>query len=216
MTRDAFSWPLLEDPVALAHCEGWSEDVYRDLLALQRGELEESEFLERHLWRRAVLVLDMTDFTSVAITAGDLSSLLRILDAQKVIVPALQDHGAERVHCFADDVLALFAGPGPALDAALEIQRRIAEFNASGHASEHPTLCCIGIGYGPLLRIGPDLAQGAEMNRASKLGEELARGGEILVTENVRAALSERDDVNFIRHTVDEQPFPFFEVAYGD
>ncbi len=76
MTRP-FPWPLLEDPVALARCRGWSETVYRDLLALQRGELEEAEFLDRHIWTKAVLVLDMTDFTSVAITAGDLDSLLR-------------------------------------------------------------------------------------------------------------------------------------------
>ncbi len=215
MTRP-FPWPLLEDPVALARCRGWSETVYRDLLALQRGELEEAEFLDRHIWTKAVLVLDMTDFTSVAITAGDLDSLLRILDAQKVIVPALQAHGAELVHCFADDVFALFADPESALDAALEIQRRIARFNASDAASDNPTLCCIGIGYGQLLRIGPDQAQGAEMNRASKLGEELARGREILVTENVHAALPARDDVTFTHHKVDDHPFPFYEVGYAD
>ena len=49
-------------------------------------------------------------------------------------------------------------------------------FNASPLASEHPTLCCAGIGFGQVLAIGPNLAQGDEMNRASKLGEDIARG----------------------------------------
>ena len=39
----------------------------------------------------------------------------------------------------ADDVFALFAEPEPALDAALEIQRRIARFNASDAASDTST-----------------------------------------------------------------------------
>jgi adenylate cyclase len=212
----AFPWSLLEDPAALARCDGWNETVYRDLLALQRGEIAESDFLDRHLWTRAILVLDMTDFTSVSLKAGDVNSLLRILDAQKVILPALQEHHAQRIHCFADDVVALLDSPEIALDAALAIQRRIKQFNASDHASDNPTLCCIGIGYGPLLRIGPNLAQGAEMNRASKLGEDLARGGEILATENVQEALSNREDVRFTRQRVDEHPFPFFKVDYED
>lgn len=209
-----FAFSLEEDPAALARCRGWSEDVYRDLLALQRGTLTEEAFRERHLWTRAILVLDMTDFTSAAIVAGDLGSLLRILDAQKVIVPVLRQHGAELTHCFADDVFALFEEPATALDAALDIQRRIGDFNASELASDFPTQVCIGIGYGEVLRIGPDLAQGAEMNQASKLGEDVARSRDILVTENAYRALCGRNDVTFVYHPIDEQPFPFWEVAY--
>lgn len=208
------SFPLLEDPRSLASCKGWSEAVYCDLLALQRGTLSEAAFRRRHIWTRAILVLDMTDFTTAAISAGDLDSLLRILDAQKVVVPVLRECGAEQVHCFADDIFALFDHPDAALTAALETQRHIAAFNSSELASAHPTEVCIGIGYGEVLRIGPDNAQGAEMNMASKLGEDIARAREILLTEQAHAALSAREDVQFARHGRDEHQFVFYEVNY--
>ena len=210
-----FPYPLLEDPVALARCRGWSEAVYTDLLALQRGEMSETEFRSAHLWTRAILVLDMTDFTTSAISAGDMGSLLRILDAQKVALPALEEHGATLSHCFADDIFALFEEPTAALDAAIEIQRRVTAFNDSELASSFPTQCCIGIGYGQVLKIGPDLAQGAEMNMASKLGEDMARSREILLTENAYRAIGERSDVRFIHHPRDERPFAYFEVNYS-
>jgi class 3 adenylate cyclase len=212
---DPFPYPLLEDPVALARCRGWNEAVYSDLLALQRGDMSETAFRGKHLWTRAILVLDMTDFTTSAITAGDLGSLLRILDAQKVVLPVLDEYGATLSHCFADDIFALFENPSVALDAAIEIQRRIDAFNDSDLASAFPTQVCIGIGYGPVLRIGPDLAQGAEMNMASKLGEDMARSREILLTENTYRAVSERRDVGFVHHPEDEQPFSFYEVDYS-
>ncbi len=211
----SFPYPLLEDPVALARCRGWSEAVYRDLLALQRGELSETAFRSTHLWTRAILVLDMTDFTTSAISAGDMGSLLRILDAQKVVLPVLEEFGATLAHCFADDIFALFEDPSVALDAAIEIQRRVTAFNESALASTFPTQCCIGIGYGQVLRIGPDLAQGAEMNMASKLGEDVARSREILLTENTYRAVSERTDVHFTHHPKDERPFGFYEVEYS-
>jgi hypothetical protein len=30
-------FPLLDTPSVLASCDGWTEEVYRDLLALQQG-----------------------------------------------------------------------------------------------------------------------------------------------------------------------------------
>lgn len=207
-----FPYPLEEDPATLGRSHGWSEAVYQDLLALQSGALSEADFRQRHTWTRAILILDMTDFTTAAIVEGDLDSLLRILDAQKVILPTLREHDASLVHCFADDVFAVFETPEAALDAALEVQHRLGVFNRSSLSSAHPTRACIGIGFGQVLRIGPDLAQGAEMNMASKLGEDVARGGEILLTENAHDALRTREDVRFIFHAPDEQPFGFWEV----
>lgn len=214
VVKSEFDDPLLEDPVRLARCLGWSETVYRDLLALQRGDLSEDEFRKQHLWTRAILVLDMTDFTTAAISAGDLNSLLRILDAQKVCIPVLESRNAEQIHCFADDVFALFPGPDEALDAAIEIQQRISRFNASSLASDNPTEVCIGIGFGEVLRIGPDQAQGAEMNKASKLGEDIARARDILITEQAYSALQQKHAVRFKRHGLDEHRFVFFEVDY--
>jgi len=50
-------------------------------------------------------------------------------------------------------------------------------------------LLCIGLGYGDMLRIAEDDVFGAEVNAASKLGEDTAKEGEILVTGAVRDAV---------------------------
>jgi adenylate cyclase len=204
---------LLEDPRALAQFRGWSEPVYRDLLAVQAGAMSEAAFRERHAWQRAILCLDLTGFTASTMELGEMQSLLRILDAQKVCLPVLRECGAESIRCFADDVVGLFAEPDAALDAALELQRRIERFNASELASNNPAECCVGIGWGEVLKIGPDLAQGDEMNRASKLGEDIARGREILITERAHAVLSGRSDVGFQLQATDDQLFPFYRVV---
>lgn len=54
---------------------------------------------------------------------------------------------------------------------------------------------------------------GDEMNRASKLGEDVARGGETLLTESARDAVADRDDLRFERQTGDDLPFPYHRVV---
>jgi len=207
-----FPHQLLEDTKTLASFKGWSEQVYTDFLHLQQGTMTEAEFGDKYYRERAILSMDMTGFTSSAMSRGELESLLRIVDAQKVAIPVLQELGAELIRCFADDIVALFTDPNAAVDAAFEVHRRIRLFNESELASSHPTFCCAGVGYGRVFAIGPNLAQGDEMNRASKLGEDIARGNETLITERVQAVLAERDDIEFEYQDQDDQLFPFYRV----
>ena len=209
----SFRHPLLDDPRALAGFKGWSEDVYEDFFRLQRGEIGESEFREKYHRQRAILSIDMTGYTATAMQYGELQSLLRIMNAQRVVIPVLQELDAELIRCFADDIVALFHHPDMAMDAAFEIHRRIQAFNTSSLASDNPTSCCVGIGFGQLFAIGPNLAQGDEMNQASKLGEDIARANETLVTERAHAAVSRRDDIEFERQDQDDQLFPFYRAT---
>ncbi|MBT8068437.1 MAG: hypothetical protein KJO09_14430 [Gammaproteobacteria bacterium] len=203
---------LLEDEKVLASFTGWSEEVYRDFLNVQRGRLSHQDFSDKYHRQRAILSMDMTGLTSSAMHRGELQSLLRVLDTQKVAIPVLQDFGAELIRCFADDIVAVFLEPDTALDAAFEIHARVQLFNASPLASEFPTLCCAGLGFGRVLAIGPNLAQGDEMNRTSKLGEDIARGNETLVTERAYDAMTQRDDVRFEYQDQDDQLFPFYRA----
>ena len=207
-----FPHRLLDDALALAQFKGWSEDVYADFLKLQRGDMSEAEFKDKYHWQKAILSMDMTGFTSTAIRHGELHSLLRIVDAQKVVIPVLEDFGADLIRCFADDIVALFDDPGIAIDAALETHRRVRQFNDSGLASEHPTRCCAGIGFGSVFRIGPNLAQGDEMNRSSKLGEDIARANETLITAKAYEAVAHRQDLRFEHQETDDQAFDFYRV----
>jgi class 3 adenylate cyclase len=211
MTKN-YPYELLEDAHELSGFCGWSEEVYRDFLAIQRGTLSYDDFYQKYHKRHTILSIDMTGFTSSAIKIGELQSFLRILDAQKVCVPVLKDFSASLIRCFADDIVAIFDDPGNAIDAAFEIHRRVELFRHSAQASDHPTQCCIGIGCGEVFSIGPNLAQGDEMNRASKLGEDIARAKETLLTERAYDALKSRTDIRFDLQTSDDQLFPFYRA----
>jgi class 3 adenylate cyclase len=124
----------------------------------------------------------------------------------------LKEFSAELIRCFADDIVAVFDDPDNAIDAAFETHRRIKLFRHSVQASKDPTQCCIGIGHGNVFAIGPNLSQGDEMNRASKLGEDIARANETLVTELAFDALKTRTDIQFDLQTSDDQLFPFYRA----
>lgn len=203
---------LVDDAEVLARFKGWSEDVYRDFLNIQCGNMSETEFKEKYQWQRAILSMDMTGFTTTAIKQGELQSLLRIVDVQKVCIPVFQEFGASLIRCFADDIVALFESPDAALDAAFEVHERVDTFNQSSLASGHPARCCAGIGFGTVFAIGPNLAQGDEMNQASKLGEDIARAGETLITKNAYAVMAKRQDVLFEAQAEDDQLFPYYRA----
>jgi len=208
-----FPHELLEDARELSSYCGWREDVYRDFLACQRGTLSFGEFHRKYQQQRTILSIDMTGFTVSAMTIGELQSLLRVLDAQKVCIPVLKDFSARLIRCFADDIVAVFDDPNNGIDAAFEIHRRMEIFRHSAQASGDPTQCAIGIGHGKVFEIGPNLSQGDEMNRASKLGEDIARSNETLLTENAFDALKARTDIGFELQTSDDQLFPFYRAV---
>ena len=52
-------FPMLESPAELARYRGWSEAVYRDLLAVEQGRMAEAEFTDKYRATRAILVLDV-------------------------------------------------------------------------------------------------------------------------------------------------------------
>ncbi len=208
-----FPFPMLEDPLILASYQGWNQTEYEDFLKLSRGEMSEDQFNDKYHWERAILSMDMTGFTMSAMRRGELQSLLRIIDAQRVCIPALEERGATLIRCFADDVVALFEDANTALDAAFEVHSRIRIFNESPLASDNPTQCCAGLGFGRVFKIGPNLAQGDEMNRVSKLGEDIARANETLLTERAYAAVRGREDVHFEAQDEDDQLFPFYRAT---
>ena len=207
---------LLELPEELAACGGWTREVYADLLALQDGRLTRDAFEARYRYRTAILTLDLTGFTVSCFEGGEPEAFLRILDVQKICVPALREHGATLVRAFADDIVALFADAGLALDAAFELHRRVALFRAQHRPGGAPFECCAGIGYGEVYAFGPNRAMGDEMNRSSKLGEDIARGGETLVTQNVYDALRGRPDVVLEPVTGDDKLFPYYRAEPAD
>ena len=210
--KEKIDFELLSNPEELARYRGWSEEIYRDLLSVEENRMSEAEFDDKYLSEKAILVLDLTGFTETAMRQGAVHSFVRVLDAHKLCLPVLSDQRADFVRVFADDIVALFPEPDQALDAALEIHRRTNSNAWQKDSSIQHAHCCIGLGFGPVYSIGPNLAMGDEMNRASKLGEDIARGGETLVSEGAYQALRARSDVVFEEQVTDDPLFGYYRV----
>ncbi|MBN2535043.1 MAG: hypothetical protein JXB88_19335 [Spirochaetales bacterium] len=207
-----YPYEIEEDPRKLAELGFWTEDVYRDLMACQKGLMTEKEFTSRYHKKSAILCLDMTGFTKSTLAHSALFSFYRILNVQEICYPVFRACNADIIHAFADNFAVIFSDPSDALDASFEIHKRISIYNESEREMKDIVQCCIGIGYGDVYSIGHDQAMGDEMNRASVLGEDTAKGSETLVTENVYETLKHRTDCLFRLQTQDDVPFPFYSV----
>ena len=113
----------------------------------------------------------------------------------------IQEHHGTCLKREGDSILAVFEQPGNALAAALAMVLATQNLNPLRPPEERIEIC-IGLGQGEVLLIDGREVWGSEVNAASKLGEEMAAGGEILATEAFRQA-------------VPEAPFSEYGVLFG-
>ena len=132
----------------------------------------------------AVLVMDLSGFSRQTIRHGIIHFLAQIHRMHAIATPVIEGLGGEVVKYEADNVFAVFHEVGPAVEAALELDRGLEAANTM-----LPDECDLhggfGIGFGDILVVdsGGEI-YGSEVNLASKLGEDLAQRGEILLTES--------------------------------
>lgn len=147
----------------------------------ERAEHIDAQIRDRFGATRAIVVLDMVGFSRLTEAAGIMATLAKIQHLQEILVPTLEEQGGQILKLEADNAYALFDSPDLALAATDSLLYRLNR--AHLHAS-------IGIGYGELLLVGERDAYGAEMNLASKLGEDIAGPDQILLTAAAYAALT--------------------------
>lgn len=176
-----------------------SDDEELSRLLDARNEHPESlAEIDAEIWRRfgrtrAVLVLDMCGFSRLTMRYGITHFLAMIRRLQTIVGPVIAAGGGRVVKTEADNVFATFDDVPPALATARAIQRSLDAANVF-LPEDWDLHAAIGIGYGPLLVIGGEDLFGSEMNLASKLGEDVAGRGEILLSEAARErALDESD-----------------------
>jgi class 3 adenylate cyclase len=105
---------------------------------------------------------------------------------KRLACPIVLANGGVVVKAEADDLYCLFESPVEAVAAAREIIARMDEANP--HFLEDRRLyASIGIGHGPILNLDEDDIFGDEVNLASKLGEDVAESGMVLLTDAARA-----------------------------
>lgn len=149
---------------------------------------------------RAVLVLDMCGFSRVTLRHGIIHYLAMIRRTHQTVLPIVAARGGHVFKTEADNVFATFPKVPAAIAAATDIQAELARAN-SVLPSDWDVHVGIGVGFGPLLVIGEDDVYGSEMNLASKLGEDVAEAGDVLLTEGAFAAAG-RDRKRFRKKAI--------------
>lgn len=149
----------------------------------------ERDALENDIWQlygtdRAILALDMSEFSLTVRRDGILSYLCRIRRMHAITEPVVKDRGGEVVKYEADNLLAAFADADQALAAAVTMRERLLQDRLAQPVS-------IGLGFGRILLIPGVEAHGDAVNVAFKLGEDVAVTGEILASREFVEALRE-------------------------
>jgi adenylate cyclase len=137
---------------------------------------------ERFQKRHAVLVLDMCGFSRLTMRYGIIHFLAMIRRMHVTVSPLVIGAGGRVVKTEADNLFAAFADVPQAIAAARRIGAELRQRNAV-LPEDWDLHVSIGIGFGDVLVVGDHDYFGAELNLASKLGEDVARSGEVLLTE---------------------------------
>lgn len=141
-------------------------------------------FQERH----AIMVLDMAGFSRLTIKHGIIHFLAMIRRMQVATVPVIEKGGGRVVKTEADNIFAVFPSVEKAVSVARRIHRALEDLNAV-LPEDWDIHVSIGIGHGDVLMVGQHDFFGSELNLASKLGEDLAEAGEVLLTAAAHARM---------------------------
>ncbi|MEK0180180.1 MAG: adenylate/guanylate cyclase domain-containing protein [Oscillatoriales cyanobacterium] len=131
----------------------------------------------------AIMVIDMSGFSRTTVRHGIIHFLAMIHRMHAIVKPVIADYGGTVVKEEADNIFAVFPDVKSAVQAAIDSLKHTGAVNTT-LPPEMDIYLCIGIGCGDVLMLEGEDMYGSEFNLASKLGEDLAEQGEILLTDS--------------------------------
>lgn len=148
---------------------------------------EARERMDGEIWDRfgtlgVAMITDMEGFSVTTRSLGICHFLGMIERARRIVAPAVEAHNGLMLKCEADNCYAFFERIEDALKAGLHMMDAV-EALSGGRRGVGCIELAIGMDYGRLLLVGDEDFYGDPVNTASKLGEDLGGGGEILVTD---------------------------------
>lgn len=169
-----------------------SEDRIEKLIAERLQPGADKEQIDARIWdlfgeQWAVMFTDLAGFSRGVASFGIIHFLQIIYESQRLLIPCIDAHDGILLKVEGDSMLVIFRNVAKAIDCARAMQRACEGYSASRAEAEQIRLC-VGLGFGRVLRIGDRDVFGNEVNAAAKLGEDIARAQEILVTDAVREA----------------------------
>jgi adenylate cyclase len=136
--------------------------------------------------RMGIMITDMSGMTELTKSRGILEILALVRRMQRIADPVIKEHGGLLVKTEADDLFVVHDSAKSLYALAFGLLEAAKKHNQARGTNE--LLIAIGLGFGPVLFLGGEI-WGDAVNVASKLGEDTAAGGEILISEDFHAAL---------------------------
>jgi adenylate cyclase len=172
-----------------------ASDRFQDRLLQysQEPDVDRRQTIEDELWRdygdeRAVLVFDMSGFSELTYRYGIVHFLSMVRRMQLTTEPIVGRYSGTLVKFEADNCYAMFPDVSVAIRAAREINAAFELANEATPDELDIRIAC-GIDHGRILVVSGQDFFGNAVNRACKLGEDLAGPGQILITADAMATL---------------------------
>ncbi len=192
-------------------------DIY-----LERIEESQDNFtvIEEEIWKKfgvnkVVMVCDSTNFSQKTKNYGIVHFLYLFDKMVKLTAPIIKKNHGHLLKTSADNLLVIFKDMRSAANCAIEIQKKIMIYNLDANKKNRFGFC-MGLASGRVLNYNNDVF-GDTVNVASKLGEDLAKDGEILIEEQIYEFLKTYLGYKFskkIRKTISSIEVNYFKIKY--
>jgi len=195
---------------------------FQDLLLdfSQETTQEDRQKIEAELWKeygteKAIFVLDMSGFSMLTRMYGIIHYLSMVQRMQLIAEPIVESYGGNVIKFEADNCFAVFEDTLPAVRAAIAMQLAFEASNLLTSTDFNVHISC-GIDYGKILIIGEVDCFGDAVNRACKLGEDVAAAGDILVTRTAMERVPPDADLSHreISISISGITIPAFAIKY--
>ncbi|WP_036301330.1 adenylate/guanylate cyclase domain-containing protein [Methylotenera sp. L2L1] len=166
----------------MQNSEGRLYDLIAQRLLLDANKDE----IDQRIWdlfgeEWCVMMTDLAGFSRQVAEYGIIHFLQTIYESERLLLPVIEQHEGFLLKTDGDSLLVIFRKPQKALQCALVMQQTLIPYNEAKLEQERVHLC-VGLGFGKILRVGNTEVFGAEVNAACKLGEDVAKQCETLVT----------------------------------
>ena len=195
---------------------------FQDLLLKfsQADELPKRKTLEQKLWdaygaEYAVFVLDMSGFSLLTRKYGIVHYLSMVRRMQLTTRPIVESFGGTMIKYEADNCFAVFPDPLAAVSAAVAMQHAFMASNLLTTDDLDIHISC-GIDYGRILVVGNEDCFGDPVNRASKMGEDIAASGEVLITKEAMDMIPAEANIKAreLKISISGIEIPAFAIEY--
>ena len=156
----------------------------------ERMKLVDAKIKKQFERPAAIFVLDMSGFSKLVQKYGIIHYLAMIRRMRRVVSPAISANRGTVIKFEADNCFAVFPTADDAVLASIRIHHDLEVANLAT-PDESDVHVSIGIGFGPTLLACDDM-YGNELNLASKLGEDVAEKGEVLLTASAKKSLKKK------------------------